>query len=99
MRAKAKRAPDDRHRSLISELYVEPICEGSWNRPASISAGRVHEFLQDAVNDYSVQYHQRYIIGEQPTLADVDCELYTALEKWPDRPALHPPEWQPLVAV
>jgi hypothetical protein len=89
--AKKKRAPNDRHEKRQKALYVEPISETEWNRPATISAMGAYEDLEDAVNDYSGCYHQGYITpGDM--LRHVDTDLHKALEQWSDRPTLVPPE-------
>jgi AbiV family abortive infection protein len=92
---KKKRTPSDRHEKRIAALYVEPISESEWNRPATISASTAHDFLQDAVNDYAGRYGQGYITSADSILRHVDPELYSALEQWSDRPELQPPEWPP----
>jgi AbiV family abortive infection protein len=95
--AKKKRIPSDRHRSRTSALYVEPISEYRWNRPGDTSAELAREFLQDAANDYAGRYQQGYITGDDPILKHIDAELYSALERWPDRPNLPAPEWPALL--
>jgi AbiV family abortive infection protein len=88
---KTKRTPSDRHNLRMAALYVEPVSENQWNRPADISASTAYAFLVDAANEYSVRYQQGYIT---PTnlLKDLDPDLYAALEKLSDRPELPPPE-------
>jgi hypothetical protein len=71
----------------MKALYVEPTSERTWNRPADTSAAEAHRFLQDAVNDYSLQYQQRYITPSN-MLADLDKELFDALTALPNRPTL-----------
>jgi hypothetical protein len=86
-----KRIPNDRHEKRIKAHYVDPISETKWNRPVMISATEAYEDLQDAVNDYSGRYDQGYITpGDM--LRHVDVNLYRALQQWPDRPILVPPE-------
>ncbi len=73
---KIKRTPHERHGKRMSALYVEPESETQWNRPADESSPlAAHDFLQDAVNDYSVQYHQDYINSQDSILKDLDPEL------------------------
>jgi AbiV family abortive infection protein len=94
-----KRTPQMRHDQRISALYVQPNAGSkSWNRPVTTSPSAAHDFLNDAVNDYSGQYSQRYISSADPILKHIDPELYNALEQWTDRPELQPPEWPPLYA-
>jgi AbiV family abortive infection protein len=88
---KEKRTPNDRHAKRAKALYVEPTSETAWNRPTLTSATEAYDFLIDAVNDYSGRYHQGYI-SPSGMLEDVDPQLYEALSKWPERPALWPPE-------
>jgi AbiV family abortive infection protein len=89
-RQKTKRAPGDRHEQRMDALYVDPVPPDGWNRPAKeISQTSAWGRLQDAGNDYAAQY-QRYTTPE--IYKPDDPELYTALEKWTDRPALAPTE-------
>ena len=90
---KKKRTPSDRHQKRIAALYVEPLSDSCWNRPATVSALDAHRFLEDAVNDYAVRYQQGYITSEDSNLRDIDPDLYDALQQWSDRPELPPPEW------
>jgi AbiV family abortive infection protein len=87
---KARRTPDDRHSTRMRSLYVEPSSSG-WNRPADMAAQTAHDFLQDAVNDYSLRYSQGYIASVQSILKAIDADLYNALEQLADRPQLPPP--------
>jgi hypothetical protein len=96
--AKNKRVPSDRHKSRMSALYVEPISEHRWNRPAETSQAFAQQFMQDAVNDYAGRYHQGYIASDDSILKHIDLELYNALEQWTGRPKLQPPEWPPIVS-
>ena len=89
---KKKRTPTDRHEKRMAALYVEPISEREWNRPACVSASTAHDFMRDAVNDYAGRYH-RYSGAENAILREVDPELHNALEQWSDRPPLEKPEW------
>jgi AbiV family abortive infection protein len=92
-RQKKKRVPDDRHRQRLSALYVDAISVGRWNRPSKeISQACASDFLQDAVNDYSLQY-SRY--AELEITKHHDPELFSAFQQWPDRPELPPPVWPP----
>jgi AbiV family abortive infection protein len=92
---KEKRVPGERHKSRMSSLYIEPLSEVQWNRPANTSSSVAHEFLRHAVNDYAGRYQQRYITSDDPILKHVKPELYNALKQWSDRPELPPPEWPP----
>jgi hypothetical protein len=95
-RQKKKRVPDERHRQRMSALYVDAGSVGRWNRPAKeISQAHARDFLQDAVNDYSLQYSQGYT--ELEIIKDGDPELFHALVQWSDRPELPRPEWPPYV--
>jgi AbiV family abortive infection protein len=90
-RQKKKRVPEERHRERMSALYVDAVSGGRWNRPAKeVSQSYAHDFLQDAVNDYSLQYSQRYT--ELEIIKAVDPELFQALVQWSDRPALPCPD-------
>jgi AbiV family abortive infection protein len=88
---KKKRTPTDRHERRIAALYVEAVSPTEWNRPIHTRA-EAYEFLVDAVNDYGLQYQQRYITGTDPILKQLDPELYGALAQWSDRPVLPAPE-------
>jgi hypothetical protein len=93
-RTMKERVPQERHKQRMSALYVEPLSNGLWNRPATaISSSAAERFLTDAVNDYAVQYSQRYITDDDPMLKHLDGELFRALEQWSDRPTLPRPEW------
>jgi AbiV family abortive infection protein len=93
-----KRTPNDRHEKRMAALYVEPISETEWNRPGEATQMAAYEFLQGAVNDYSLQFGQHYITGPDPMVKHINPELYSALEQWPERPALQPPEHLPYPA-
>jgi AbiV family abortive infection protein len=88
---KAKRTPDDRHNTRMRALYVEPTSGSSWNRPADMSAQTAHDFLVDAVNDYSGRF-QGYVTSDPSILPDTYIDLYNALQQMADRPQLPPPE-------
>jgi AbiV family abortive infection protein len=93
METKKKRTPGDRHKKRMAALYVEPS-ESGWNRPAATSPADARDFLNDAVDNYSLRYHEGYITAEADSmLKHLDPEQYSALEQWPDRPELQPPEW------
>jgi AbiV family abortive infection protein len=92
---KKKRTPTDRHEKRIAALYVEPVSDSQWTRPAATSASAAHDFLQGAVNDYAGRYHQGYITPGDSILRQIDPELCSGLEQWSDRPELQPPEWPP----
>jgi AbiV family abortive infection protein len=88
---KLKRTPNDRHEKRMTALYVEPKSETGWNRPADQSSALdAHNFLQDAVNEYSLQYGQRYNLSE--ILKQDDPDLFSAIAQWSDRPELPAPE-------
>jgi AbiV family abortive infection protein len=87
---RTKRIPVERHEQRMSALYVDAVTLDRWNRPTrEISPTLALLYLQDARNDYSVQYNH-YTNLELAKLADP--ELYTALEEWIGRPVLPPPE-------
>ena len=92
---KRKRTPGDRHEKRMAALYVEPISETLWNRPAVASESAARDFLMEAVNDYAGRYHQGYITPAE-MLKEIDRKLYDALQPWADRPVLQPPEWPKL---
>jgi AbiV family abortive infection protein len=92
-RQKMKRVPDDRHRQRMSALYVDAVPPDGWNRPVNeISQMEAHDFIQEAVNDYSMQF-QRY--SELELIREDYPELFGALAGWLDRPELARPEWPP----
>jgi AbiV family abortive infection protein len=93
-RQKQRRVPDDRHKQRMAALYVDAISIDHWNRPSkAISQTGAYEFICDAVNDYSLQYSQRYT--ELKFIEATHPELFHALQDWQDRPELPPPEWPP----
>jgi AbiV family abortive infection protein len=89
-----KREPDERHERRKAAMYVDATPTGKWNRPVkAISAMAACEFITDAVNDYGIQFDQRYTNLE--FVKTDDPELADALAAWPDRPQLTPPEHPP----
>jgi AbiV family abortive infection protein len=91
-RQKAKRIPNERHEQRMSALYVDPV-PGGWKRPTEeITQAFAFDYLQDAANDYSLQY-DRYTNLEISKPDDPD--FYTSLEEWADRPRLPRPERPP----
>lgn len=90
---KKKRTPGDRHEKRMAALYVEPLSESQWNRPAVTTASAAHDFLQEATNDYAGRYDQGYITSADSMLKHIDLDLYNAFEQWTDRPTLQAPEW------
>jgi AbiV family abortive infection protein len=89
-----KRAASDRHDLRMTALYVGPIAEDRWNRPAEISASTAHNFLVEATDEYLKRYREGYITA-CAMLRRLDPDLYSALDQWPDRPVLPPPERTP----
>ncbi len=87
IQSQIKRTPEARHKSRIKALYVEPL-ETGWNRPAETSETAAHEFLTDAINDYSGA-QQRYVHPD----VDDDPDFHAALKQWQDRPELQPATW------
>lgn len=88
---KQKRAPSNRHDARMKALYVGPISDTEWNRPADTSRKAAYEFLVDAVNEYQGRYRQGYPTPGS-TLRCNDAALDEALRKWKERPVLPPPE-------
>jgi AbiV family abortive infection protein len=89
-RQKKRRIPGDRHEQRMSALYVDAVSLDQWNRPTTqITPTLAIEYLQDAANDYSGQF-DRYTNPQVHKPADP--EVYTALEKWTDRPTLPSPD-------
>jgi AbiV family abortive infection protein len=86
----AEQAPNDRHKTRMRALYVEPKSSTEWNRPADISAEEAYDFLQVALNDYKGQYDRWYITSDTSILLleEDDPALYKALEGLSDRPVL-----------
>jgi hypothetical protein len=65
----------------MSALYVDAVSVDRWNRPAKeISQADARDFLQEAVNDYSLQYFQRYT--ELEIIEANDPDLFGALVQW-----------------
>jgi AbiV family abortive infection protein len=89
-RQKKNRIPGNRHEQRMSALYVDAVSPDRWSRPTTeISQTSAFDYLQDAANDYSIQYD--HYTNPQLYKPD-DLELYTALEKWTDRLTLPSPE-------
>ncbi len=87
---KKKRIPNERHKQRIRSLYVEPNeTENSWNKPQDTTPDTAKSFIEDAVNDYSVQYDK----FRENIINDHDHELGEALKKWDKRPELPKPQW------
>jgi AbiV family abortive infection protein len=55
-----KRTPSNRHEKRMAALYVEPVSDTHWNRPGNTAKMAAYEFLQGAINDYSLQYGQNH---------------------------------------
>jgi AbiV family abortive infection protein len=84
---KEKRVPLDRHNLRKLAMYVDPVAD-RWNRPSTgISRADARDFIQEARNDYAVQYLNGYKNFQE----DKESELFKALEQWSDRPTLPPP--------
>src|SRR6266403_3964128 len=50
--------PAERHAERMSALYVEPKSDG-WGTPAAdVSPQSAYDFLQDAINDYTLRYQR-----------------------------------------
>jgi AbiV family abortive infection protein len=81
--------PSDRHKTRMLAIYVEPKSETGWHRPADITASKARAFLLNLGSDYSMQHH-RYTMRSN---VEDYRQLYDALEPWPERPTLVPPEW------
>ncbi len=80
--------PSDRHRTRMSCLYVDPDDTGTaWKRPKDQTKEEAQTFLEDAANDYSVQYDH----FQGGNVADVNAEFYNALQQWTGRPELPRP--------
>src|SRR5271169_3255364 len=82
LETKNKRVPSDRHKSRMSALYVEPISEQRWNRPAETSQAFAQQYLNDAVRDYAGRYQNGYSKSTFAIMEKIDAELYNALEQW-----------------
>ena len=86
--------PSDRHRTRMSCLYVDPDDTGTaWKRPKDQTKEEAQTFLEDAANDYSVQYDH----FQGGNVADVNAEFYNALQQWTGRPK--PPHRMAAVTV
>ena len=85
-----KGTPDERHKTRMLALYVEPLTNTEWNRPANKSAKEAYEFLVDAMNDYRGRFQQGYV-STVGILEKTDPALYSALMAMPDRPSLPAP--------
>ena len=83
---KRARAPQDRHDERKKAFYVEPSELGTdWNRPWEKDKETAHCFLEDAINEYSLQFHK---FANLDLLRSKDTELANAIEAWKERPPL-----------
>lgn len=92
---KAKRTPDDRHRTRMRALYVDLKDLGDgWDRPAEIGRDQAHEIIEQACNDYSVQYSNLRTWLENPDSPQSEAlrAWIRALPGWPERPELPVPK-------
>ena len=92
-RSQKEHVSSNRHKDRMAALYVYPESGNKWKRPSDTSCCFAQEFLEDAVNDYAVEYCHSYITSPEPILKHINPELYSALEKWSDRPELQRPEY------
>jgi AbiV family abortive infection protein len=92
-KALQRRAPNDRHSQRAAALYVEPLSENRWNRPADTSQLLAHQFIQSAQNDYMPERDRR--IGMK-TGDPANDEIFDAIAKLPSRPDLPQPVPLPL---
>jgi AbiV family abortive infection protein len=83
-----RRVPNERHKNRQSALYIDPVSQSEWNRPANTSRSFAYKFVQHAVNDYAGRYGNGYSTSSLLILKHVDLELYNALVQWSDRPEL-----------
>lgn len=97
---KAKRTPDQRHRSRMNALYVALENSGdSWSRPADIGRDKALDIVQEACGDYSVEYSNMGIWlssqQENPTLPEDEAlrAWIQAVKVWAQRPELPVPVW------
>lgn len=82
------RTPEDRHDLRMKALYVEPNDAGTdWNKPWEKDKEEAKHFVQDAINDYTVQVNSSWHID---SLKLSDLELAQAVEAWTTRPGLPP---------
>jgi basic membrane lipoprotein Med (substrate-binding protein (PBP1-ABC) superfamily) len=71
----------------MSALYVDPISDAEWNRPAKkITREFAHAFLLDVGNEYWLEQAHGY--SDLSSVAMKDAELAAALEQWTDRPTM-----------
>jgi AbiV family abortive infection protein len=83
-----KRTPSDRDTLSTAALYLEPISETEWRRPAAhVSKGAARSLLVDAINDYSRAY-ARFGTLAVATLREDNPDLYREIAEWTERPAL-----------
>jgi AbiV family abortive infection protein len=79
-----KQIPSERHELRMRTLYVW-LTENDWNRPNTTSQAEAYRFIQDAVNDYKLRYHQGYV-------GSLDQEVANAFKAWAGRPKLPTPD-------
>jgi len=90
----SRRTPGVRHAIRKSALYVDLNESGTnWNRPREMGQADAYKCLADAANDYAGQIDRL-----RPDLlrALEEFKLATALDEWPERPALPNPVWPEL---
>ncbi|MCG3205707.1 MAG: hypothetical protein KCHDKBKB_02430 [Elusimicrobia bacterium] len=84
------RKPNERHRARVLALYVDLDEKGNgWTMPCLTSRELAHEFLIDAINDYSLNMHR---IVEKNVKAQ-DPILFNILDSWKQWPEFWKPLW------
>lgn len=83
-----KHTPNDRHKTRIQALYVEPDQSGLiWNIPKNVTSEFAFNFVADASSDYSI-LRQILDLGTSS-----DEEFTKELLKWKERPEIPLPKW------
>jgi hypothetical protein len=87
-----ERLPRERHTIRLKALYVDPdpLSPTEWNRPvAQITQASALVSLMAVHNDYYLRWLHYSDLERFKTR---EAELADALEKWPQRPVILPPE-------
>jgi AbiV family abortive infection protein len=85
-KAQRRQLPQKRHEMRMQAFYVDIQDSGEWKRPIRITGAVAHEVLEQAVNDYSVLFHNLGIDEWAPELTRVKKSMAPP-------PQLLPPRW------
>lgn len=84
------RNPTERHQKRMLALYVDLDDAGQeWNLPCRTSRELAHEYIIDAINDYSSGHHR--IVNKN--VKAQDPSLFKILDSWKQWPEFWKPMW------